>query len=66
MTLEAVAERAGLAPAAVTALEGGSADTPDIDVLIRLATALGIAPGDLLEGIDWAPGEGGRGAFRID
>jgi transcriptional regulator with XRE-family HTH domain len=66
MPAEAVAERAGLTATEVVALEGGTAGLPDIHTLIRLASALGTSPDDLLEGIDWAPGEGGAGEFRID
>ncbi len=66
MSPEAVAERSGLAPGEVAAIERGGAGPPEIDTLIRLATALAVAPEELLGGIDWTPGDGGPGAFRID
>jgi hypothetical protein len=40
---------------------------PRIDTLIKIASALTIPPGELLEGIDWTPGDttttNGRFAF---
>jgi transcriptional regulator with XRE-family HTH domain len=37
-----------------------------IDTLIKLAGALEIAPGDLLDGLDWRPGPPRVGQFKID
>lgn len=36
-----------------------------IDTLIRLAGAMAIPPGELLEGIDWVPGPEPSGAFVL-
>jgi transcriptional regulator with XRE-family HTH domain len=40
-----------------------AARCPRIDTLVKLAGALGVAPGDLLEGIVWRPGEARPGGF---
>jgi transcriptional regulator with XRE-family HTH domain len=40
---------------------------PRIDVLVKVATALGVRPSDLLEGIAWIPATGKKaGRFRVD
>lgn len=36
-----------------------------IDTLIRLAGAMAVPPGELLEGIDWVPGPEPSGAFVL-
>lgn len=36
-----------------------------IDTLIRLAGAMAVPPGELLEGIDWVPGPRTSGAFVL-
>jgi DNA-binding Xre family transcriptional regulator len=36
-----------------------------VDTLIKLAVALDIDPGDLLEGIVWEPGEARPGRFEL-
>lgn len=36
-----------------------------IDTLIKLAGALSIAPGELLDGMDWSPGGPRIGSFRL-
>ncbi len=38
---------------------------PRIDTLVKLATALEIPPGGLIEGIAWTPGTTEAGAFTI-
>lgn len=39
----------------------------DLDAIFLLAGALGVAPGELLEGIVWVPDEVGRGGgYRAD
>ena len=38
---------------------------PLSDVLMKLAGALGVEPEALLEGIGWADGDGGAGAFIV-
>lgn len=55
LSQEALGERAGLHRTEIGLLERGER-TPRIDTLIKLATALEVAPGDLLVGIDWKPG----------
>jgi len=37
-----------------------------IDTLVKLAGALSLAPGDLLDGISWSPGEMQLGSFQVD
>lgn len=39
---------------------------PRIDTLIKLAGALEMSPGDLLDGIDWMPGSPQIGRFRFE
>jgi hypothetical protein len=36
-----------------------------IDTLIRLAGAMAVPPGELLDGIDWVPGPGLSGPFVL-
>jgi transcriptional regulator with XRE-family HTH domain len=36
-----------------------------IDTLIRLARAMAVPPGELLQGIDWVPGREPSGAFVL-
>jgi hypothetical protein len=36
-----------------------------IDTLIRLAGAMSVPPGELLEGIDWVPGPRTSGSFVL-
>ncbi len=55
LTQEAVGSRASLHRTEIGLLERGER-LPRIDTLIRVATALEVAPGDLLVGIDWTPG----------
>ncbi len=38
---------------------------PRIDTLAKLAGALGVPTSNLLDGIDWQPGEFTRGGFRL-
>jgi transcriptional regulator with XRE-family HTH domain len=38
---------------------------PRIDTLVKLAGALEIPPGELLEGLDWTPGGPRIGQFRV-
>lgn len=37
---------------------------PRIDTLVKLASTLEVDPQDLLEGIEWTPGEARLGQFR--
>jgi transcriptional regulator with XRE-family HTH domain len=36
-----------------------------IDTLVKLAGALGVPPGDLLDGLDWSPGDPRAGRFTV-
>jgi len=38
---------------------------PRTDTLVKLAGALGVEPGELLDGIVWQPGETRRGQFEL-
>jgi transcriptional regulator with XRE-family HTH domain len=59
LSQEALRFRAELHRTEIGLLERG-ARVPRIDTLIKLASALSIPPGDLLEGIGWRPGEIGE------
>jgi len=39
---------------------------PRVDTLVKLASALALAPGDLLKGLDWVAGTGRKGQFVIE
>jgi transcriptional regulator with XRE-family HTH domain len=49
LTLEKLAERAGLTPHYLSTVETGKRD-PSVSTLLSLARGLGVPPGDLLEG----------------
>jgi transcriptional regulator with XRE-family HTH domain len=36
-----------------------------VDTLVKLCSALSVSSEDLLEGIDWAPGDSSRGEFSV-
>jgi transcriptional regulator with XRE-family HTH domain len=63
---EELGMRSSLHRTEIGLLERG-ARVPRIDTLIKIASALTIPPGELLEGIDWTPGDttttNGRFAF---
>ncbi len=52
---EELGMRSSLHRTEIGLLERG-ARVPRIDTLIKVASALSIPPGELLEGIDWTPG----------
>jgi transcriptional regulator with XRE-family HTH domain len=52
---EELGMRSSLHRTEIGLLERGSR-VPRIDTLIKIASALAIPPGDLLDGIDWTPG----------
>jgi ribosome-binding protein aMBF1 (putative translation factor) len=56
--------RAGLHRTEISLLEVGGR-LPRIDTLVKLAGALEIEPGELLEGIAWNPGSVAVGGFDI-
>lgn len=64
MSQEELAIRASLHRTEISMLERG-ARVARIDTLVKLAGALSIAPGDLMIGIDWAPGGTRTGEFRL-
>lgn len=62
LTQETVGLRADLHRTEIGLLERGER-TPRIDTAVKLAGALGVDPGDLLDGIAWVPGRFERGRF---
>jgi transcriptional regulator with XRE-family HTH domain len=60
---QALADRARMHRTEISLLEGGRR-VPRIDTVAKLAAALSLAPGALLEGIAWVPSPGG-GRFVI-
>ncbi len=63
ITQEELAFGASLHRTEVGLLERGGR-MPRIDTLVKLAGALGVTPAELLDGIEWRPGEIRRGRFR--
>jgi transcriptional regulator with XRE-family HTH domain len=64
LSQEQLAERASLHRTEIGRLEHGER-LCRIDTLIRLAGALAVPPGELLEGIDWVPGPRTSGVFAL-
>ncbi|HKB51902.1 MAG TPA: helix-turn-helix transcriptional regulator [Solirubrobacterales bacterium] len=64
LSQEQLGSRASLHWTEIGLLERG-ARMPRIDTLVKLATALEIRPGELIEGIAWTPGTAEAGAFTI-
>jgi transcriptional regulator with XRE-family HTH domain len=62
LSQEKVAFRASLHRTEIGHLEGGTR-LPRIDTLMKLAGALGVAPGELLDGIAWERGQSESGRF---
>jgi transcriptional regulator with XRE-family HTH domain len=62
MSQEELGIRASLHRTEVSQLERGLR-VARIDTLVKLAGALGVAPGELIEGIDWSPGSTTTGQF---
>lgn len=63
LSQEETAVRASLHRTEIGLLERGER-LPKIDTAIKLAGALDVEPGDLLEGIVWKPGTMTRGQFK--
>jgi transcriptional regulator with XRE-family HTH domain len=61
---EELGMRSSLHRTEIGLLERG-ARVPRIDTLIKISSALRIPPVELIEGIEWAPGNTVSGAFRI-
>jgi len=64
MTQEEVANGSSLHRTEIGLLERG-ARVPRIDTLVKLASALGVEPAELIEGIDWTPGNFTAGSFSV-
>jgi len=62
MSQEELGVRASLHRTEISQLERGLR-VARIDTLVKLAGALGIAPSELIEGIDWSPGRTTTGQF---
>ena len=63
LSQEELAVRASLHRTAVGQLERGER-VARVDTLIKLAGSLGIPPGELLDGMGWAPGGTTMGQFE--
>jgi transcriptional regulator with XRE-family HTH domain len=64
LSQEEVGIRASLHRTEIGLLERGER-VPRIDTVIKLAGALSVPPGELIEGIDWSPGSANRGSFSV-
>lgn len=64
LSQEKLGKRAGLHRTEIGLLEKGERICR-IDTLIRLAGAMAVPPGELLDGIDWVPGPETSGAFAF-
>ena len=64
LSQEGLAVRASLHRTEIGRLEGGERACR-IDTLIRLAGAMAVPPGELLDGIAWVPGSEPRGSFAF-
>jgi transcriptional regulator with XRE-family HTH domain len=64
LSQERLGKRAGLHRTEIGLLEKGER-VCRIDTLIRLAGAMAIPPGELLDGIDWVPAPETSGAFAF-
>jgi transcriptional regulator with XRE-family HTH domain len=64
LSQEQVAVRAGLHRTAVGMLEKGQR-TARVDTLVQLCAAVEAAPAELLDGIEWLPGQNHDGRFSI-
>jgi transcriptional regulator with XRE-family HTH domain len=64
LSQEALAVRASIHRTAVGMIERAER-VPRIDTLVKLAGALEISAGELLEGLEWEPGETRLGRFEL-
>ena len=64
LSQEQLGLRSSLHRTAIGLLERG-ARMPRIDTLVKLAAALEIPPGELIEGIAWTPGDARPGEFAF-
>jgi transcriptional regulator with XRE-family HTH domain len=64
LSQEELGARASLHRTEIGMLEHGTR-LARVDTLMKLAGALSIPPSELLEGIDWIPGDSAEGCFSI-
>jgi transcriptional regulator with XRE-family HTH domain len=64
LSQEEVGVRASVHRTEISQLERGLR-VARIDTLIKVAAALGVSPVELLDGIEWTPGETRKGTFGI-
>lgn len=64
LSQEALAVRASIHRTAVGMIERAER-VPRIDTLVKLAGALEISAGELLDGLEWSPGATVHGSFRL-
>lgn len=64
LTQDELALRAEIHRTQISFIESGQR-MPRLDTLIKLAGALGVPVGDLVEGITWSPAEQRRGGFVV-
>jgi len=64
LSQEELAARASVHRTAVGMLEEGSR-LARVDTMMKLAGALAVSPLELLEGIQWAPGNASEGSFVV-
>jgi transcriptional regulator with XRE-family HTH domain len=64
MSQEELGNRASLHRTEIGLLEHGTR-LPRVDTLMKLAGSLGIEPDELLDGIQWTPGDSDQGRFTI-
>lgn len=63
LSQESLGIRASLHRTEISLLERGTR-IPRIDTLVKLAGALSVSPGELLDGIVWRPGSTSAGGFE--
>ena len=64
LSQEELGSRAGLHRTEIGMLENGTR-LARVDTLMKIAGALAVSPTELLEGIDWIPGNSSEGSFSI-
>jgi transcriptional regulator with XRE-family HTH domain len=64
LTVEDLADRSKVDRSTLDSLLRERSDV-DVSVFGRLAEALGVDPGELLEGIEWVPDGHGGGEYRV-
>lgn len=64
LSQEQVGYRASLHRTEISILERGLR-MPQLDTIVKLAGGLSVSPADLLEDIEWVPGDFSHGEFRV-